>query len=48
MQRKRNVRETYEFFIEIDNLTDVDQTHRMTFTYPDGFRLSEGTDYGIS
>ncbi len=32
--------EEYVLEIEIENLTDVDQTHRLTLVYPDGFRFS--------
>ncbi len=32
--------EDYDLEIEVENLTDVDQTHRLTLVYPDGFRFS--------
>ena len=32
--------ESYDLEIEIENLTDVDQTHRLALVYPDGFRFS--------
>ena len=32
--------DSYDLEIEVTNLTDVDQTHRLSLVYPDGFRFS--------
>ncbi len=36
--------DAYILMVQVENETSVDQTHRLTLDYPDGFRFSTSTD----